>query len=288
MGYDEGATAECPRLFRHIQTKFQASEQVDKQKCFSYQLVSGSEAQETLKEKYIIIDDLRFENNILFGSIGITNKSFQAMVRQRDILTMTSREITLPSPTDKFEAFTFFAISCIKMKLAVLHNKDLPTYITNLITTVLNNSIGGEPFTFRSELFSEKTLKERLKELNQSQMTVVFSMHDIDMGKKPPFERMAQRAHNAGSCSLKFKGHYKYKLSATDIDDILDIATDGDCIVLKVRNDNTKSDSDDIDVLHDIVQEKFKVKLSTADSKNPAEAYKALISVFDSSSPNKT
>lgn len=99
-----------------------------KKNLFSYQL---HEEKNSDVRRICIMDHLRFEDGILFGSIGIMTDEVDGMIRERDIVTFEESKITPSGPNKKFEYFTFFSIYPGKEHFLILKNGNMPSYIDN-------------------------------------------------------------------------------------------------------------------------------------------------------------
>lgn len=274
------AAKELPRLFSVIHGTYLSAKNSGDYSKLSRTTIENA-GKEDQKEKLLTIDEMRYDGRILFASIGISNKTLESMVRQRDTRTMKADEIVLASPQKSFEFFTFFAIDVQSRRLAILRNKDMPNYLHRLIAILLTTAIGGEPYTFEAELYSEKSLRERINEMKHIKLEASFALHDLDMSGKPSMNRIMQRSTNKGSCRIYYSGRFTYKLSPEEVDEIIGISEDEDCKKLKIHDlseGNTSTDA--LDLLKEIVQEKRKITITATEAKKPDIVYDRLSKIL--------
>lgn len=272
---------ELGRLLQRVYYTYEEAKKTGDYSSISLQFIQNAGKDDEV-QKMIIIDDLRWENHILFGSIGITNRKLESMIRQRNIKTMQYGELTLSSPQQNFEIFTFFAISEVSGKLIILRNNDMPKYVHNLLAQVCSTALGAEPYLFKAELFSERTLRERLKALKKSRLEVSFPLQDLDMSGKPSLKRINQRSQNRGACTIRFTTKFEMSLTDEYIDDILELSETGDCRILKIyESDSDMNSKDAIDLLSDVVQEKREIRASAEQAKDSEYVYSQFASLLE-------
>lgn len=254
------------RLMKKIYNNF-IDETGTKRHLFS-NYFEGSKQGKTIKRKYIM-DKLRYDGNILFGSFGITTEQMDGMVRERDIITLEESKLVPSGPTKQFEYYTYFAIWADKMQLLVLRNGDMPDYIHNLIAGVCFQALEGEPFRFDIETYQEKTMKERIKELKKAQVELKIALDDIEFLNKSSFKAIKAKADRRGVACVTVKLHYDTKLDEDIVDDLLCLGEDTDMKRLVIKDAEPPSkDADAIDLLKEIMRVKRDVKIKQKDLDN--------------------
>lgn len=275
------AAKETERLLKMVYDAYLEAQRTKVFGKISYKCIYNA-GKENEIEKLLILDELRFEKGLLFGSVGLTNKTLDSMVRQRDEQTMEHSELTLSSPNKRYEFYTFFAISAQKRRLLILRNGDMPKNLHMLIARACKNSLGVEPYNFIAELFSEKDLRNRIKELKKLKLDTSFAVHEKDLQGKPPMRKLSDMAENKRTTfRLSCKLNLRHNFTDDDIDEIIEISQDHDCKMFKIsEGDSKESTKDSIDLVKDLVQEKRDIFITNEQAKNADIVYEAFLSVL--------
>lgn len=278
----EISNSETARLLKHIYDTDQETQLKNSSRKITFKYKTN-EGKDNEIEKLLIIDELRYNNGVLFGSVGMTNKTLDSMVRQIDEQTMEYCELTLSSPRNCYEFYTFFAICSKENKLLILRNTDMPYKLFELIATTLTCTLSSEPYKFRAELLSERDLKQRIKELRRVRLITSFSLHDYELTGKPSIRRLADIAANKrASCHVKFSPTIQYKLTNESIDELISISKDKNCSVFKIIDaDSNDPTNDTIDLLKSLIQEKREINLNNQEAKDPDIVYREFLKIIN-------
>lgn len=257
---------EANRLIKKIYDNFMM-DSGEKKRLFS-NYYNEKKQGETYRRAYIM-DHLRYDGCILFGSLGITSEQMDGMVRERDIVTLEESKVIPSGPTKKFEYYTYFGIWPDKKQLLVLKNGDMPEHVHSLIAGICFQAIESEPYRFDIETYQETTIRERIKELNKSQIELRIALSDLELMNKASFKQLKAKADRKGVAYVTMKLHFDTRLEEDVVDDLLDLGDDADMKRLIVKDaDAPSKDADAIDLLKDVMKVKRDVKISKKDFEN--------------------
>ena len=274
---------ENSRLFTHIQEVYNQAIACGTFGNFIYGIYDKeNDGSHSEPNKEVLINNIQLQDGILLGSIGILEQSFRRNVREFDKSTRDISEIKLDSPQKRFETYTFFAIHPSKQQLLIVHDPDMPRYCHRLIAQILTNALGAESFTFQSELFSQKTLTERLLELKKASFTTSFRLTNEHPGGMKSATELTKRTT---SCLVTYSGKITGELNHNEIDEIISLVRDGTCTRFYVTDKGDPESEEKIDLLREIIAEKRNLSLIEVDLKCPALVYQALISAFNEPVP---
>lgn len=262
----EEGQAEANRLMRKIYAAF-TDATGSKQHLFSNHSAEKKQGK-TSRRKYIM-DHLYYDENILFGSFGITTDEMDGMVRERDLITMEEAKVVPSGPTKSFEYYTYFGIHADRKQLLVLRNGNMPENVHELIAGICSQAIEGEPFRFDVEAYQEKTVRERIKEINKSQVEFRIATYELGLLNKPSFRQIKAKADRRGAAYVTMKLFFDTRLDDEVVDDLLEMSEDKDTkrLVLKDAEASTK-DADAIDLLKEVMKVKRDVKIKHSDLDN--------------------
>lgn len=223
---------------------------------------------EAIKHEYIM-DHLIYDGSVLFGSIGITSDQMDGMIRERDIVTMEESKVVPSGPNKKFEYYTYFCIYPDRQQLLVLRNGNMPDYIHNLIAAICVRAIEGEPYNIAIEAYQEQTIRERIQELNKSNVELRFALHELEFMNKPSFRQIKAKSEHKGMAYVSMKLSFGTKLDEDVVDELISMGGDPDTLRLVVKDADVPSrDADAIDLLKALMTVKRDVKITKADLEN--------------------
>lgn len=257
---------EVKRLMQKIYDNFYAENGTMKH-LFSYSFNQKKQG-EIYHHKYIV-DHLRYDGDILFGSIGITSKQMDEMVRERDMVTHEKTKVVPSGPTKVFEYYTYFGIKAEQQQLLVLRNGNMPEDVYNYIAVICFQALEGEPYRFDIETYQEKTIRERISELNKSKIDLRIALDNLELANKPSFRQLRAKASRKGAAYVTMRLDFDTKLDDHVVDNLLDIGEDKDTKRLVVTDTDAPSkEADAIDILKDVMKAKRDVKITKKDLDN--------------------
>ncbi|MGI6634219.1 MAG: hypothetical protein ACOX7B_03485 [Christensenellales bacterium] len=256
----------APQLMQLIYDNF-TGKNGDKKYLFSYGLQERKADEVT--DRHIIMDNLRYDGNILFGSIGVVSRQIDGMIRERDIVTYIASELVPSAPTKGFEYYTYFAIHAVKQQLLVLRNGSMPSYVHNTINRICQQAIESSLYMFEVKSYQEKTMRERIKELNKSRVELRVALSDIDLERKAGIRALRAQASDRGDATITMKMRFSKHLDENAIDALIDIRDDKDVKRLVVVDESVPSaEKETIDLLKEMMLVKRDVKVKKTDLRN--------------------
>lgn len=256
----------APILMQLIYENF-SGKHGDKKHLFFYGLQERKADEVT--DRHIIMDHLRYDGSILFGSIGVVSRQIDGMIRERDIVTYAESELVPSAPTRGFEYYTYFAIHAANQQLLVLRNGNMPSYVHNTINRICQQAIESSLFMFEVKSYQEKTMRERIKELKKSRVELRVALADLDLQNKAGIHTLRAQAKNRGVATVTMKLRYGEHLNESTIDALIDIRDDKDVKRLVVVDEDAPSDEKEaIDLLKQMMLVKRDVKIKKTDLRN--------------------
>lgn len=255
-----------PRLLSAIYDRFKADYNLS---FFSYRIQSLSQLEDGKDPDQLIMDNLRFNGVVFFGTIGIAKKEMISLIRQRNPDTMEQVALTTTSPGLYYEYYTFFALCAKTGRLLLLRNTDLPSYTARAIVTILNIALNKEPYSFELSSYSESSILRRLKEMKATKLSIVVDSNEFNPNGLPSMGYIDRAATKRTKCTVST--HYKFKSGLTDevVDNLLTLKEEGGIKTLVVAEDKSPSDDPDkIDLLKEILLEKRKLPINKEQSKD--------------------
>ena len=252
---------QATRLLRVIYDNYQ---NVEKREMFFFVLIEKKGVEEY--SKYIVVDILKFERNLLFGSIGVISLTMDETLRERDLSTLITTDLKPSTPTSGYEYYTHFLIDGENQKLLIMRNGNMPSYINNLLAQICSRALETEPYTFRVEEYEEKTIRETIKDLKKSKITAQIQLADIELQQKATFKRLRAKADGKGYVTLTFNMEFQETLDDDIIDDLIEIREDKDVKkFIIIDRERDPKNSDEINLLKETVKSKREVNITKKD-----------------------
>lgn len=278
----EDGRVEIPRLLQSIYDRFRED---FKFYYFSYRLKPRGEQEEKKEPDQLIMDHLRFDGDILFGTIGVAKKEMVSLIRERDPVTLEQRDLSTTTPGNFYEYYTFFAISALSGKLLILRNAEMPSYTHNGIITILNIAKNDSPYAFEITSYSEDSVLKRLKEMKSTKLSIVVDSNEVVPAGMPSIRHIEQAANRRTKCTVSMNYRFDTELTNEVIDSLFTLKEEGGVRTLVVNeNKPSEQDPDKVDLLKDLLLEKRKLQINKSQSKDADLVHQHMIKALRSQS----
>lgn len=261
-------------LFSEIVSNYKKAIQSDNRPAFFTRLSKENET-----ERGIIITQLYLCDEHLVGCVNLVENNFSDLINELNIKRLESSPLVPSSSENKLSKYTFFAFSPFAMKLAIIENNSFPRSLPFVLRALLTNLLGSAPYDLIIERYSTESLKERLKAINGPIVTATIDVPDkYEALARPPMRDFMKKAQNGYTVRAKFTARFLGNLSNIDVEELINLSTEGYYYNFKVKSADTEERDALINLLDKTISEHRPLALSRHKRLDDhQEAYTALI-----------
>lgn len=115
-------------------------------------------------DEVLMVSMLHYVGNDLCGIIGRCSPKVDRFLRERNLDTFGTKELT-PSEGNLFEEYTYFAISTSRLQIAYLSNSAVSSNIPYLVIHILRQNSGNALYEMEPDTLIDTDIKKKLKSL---------------------------------------------------------------------------------------------------------------------------
>lgn len=257
-------------IFDVFADEYQKAESTDNYASFTREYKTSNEI--------FAITKLHYRGDILCGIIGRFTNGIKGFIRETNLQTFDTKEIVPTDPRNKFEEYTYFAISVSTLRIAYIPNRSIGPNIPLLVLNVLRQNSRDGIYEIELWQLFDRDIKKKLQSMGPSVKVTgwIEGKEALVSGGMPSLKRFEELFGSRVTTKIRFSSKCRKPLTEEDAAEIIRLSSSDDGYTSVCFEDEEDEQHEVIDVIKRVASLSREIILSPAERKDSEIIWKRL------------